>query len=386
MAKAAISAKTFRFDQMATLINDRVENPAESGVERYVGLEHLDAESLRIRRWGEITDVESTKLRFQPDDIIFGKRRVYQRKVAVADFEGICSAHAMVLRAKPDVVLPEFLPFFMQTDQFMGRALGISVGSLSPTINWSALAREEFVLPSIEEQQRLAATLFAMDRAAHRIEDLAKSLAQIEASIIDSFLEEHGNACRFGDIIVSATYGTSARSTNDGSGVPVLGVPNVRRGHLSVAEFNTVELSDAEVARYILATGDLLLVRTNGNPEYVGRCVSVGELPQPFVYASYLIRIRVDQKRLLSPFVTAVINAPSIRRVLRATVRSSAGNYNINTDELKNLFIPVPSLAEQKALLRHLDVLRSQREQVEARLAQLIAMRRSVLEAAAHEL
>ena len=140
-----------RFDQIATQINDRVDNPAEAGVDRYVGLEHLDPDSLRIRRWGEPTDVESTKLRFQPGDIIFGKRRVYQRKVAVADFEGICSAHAMVLRAKPGAVLPEFLPFFMQSDLFMERALSISVGSLSPTINWKALAAEEFLLPPIQE-------------------------------------------------------------------------------------------------------------------------------------------------------------------------------------------------------------------------------------------
>ncbi|GAB1480061.1 hypothetical protein MASR2M74_26330 [Paracoccaceae bacterium] len=60
-----------RSDQIATQINDRVENPAEAGGESYVGLEHLDPDSLRIRRWGEPTDVESTKLRFQPGDIIF---------------------------------------------------------------------------------------------------------------------------------------------------------------------------------------------------------------------------------------------------------------------------------------------------------------------------
>ncbi|WP_131522944.1 restriction endonuclease subunit S [Nitrobacter sp. Nb-311A] len=161
-----------RFDQIATQINERVDNPAEAGVERYVGLEHLDPDSLRIRRWGEPTDVESTKLRFQPGDIIFGKRRVYQRKVAVADFEGICSAHAMVLRAKPGAVLPDFLPFFMQSDLFMERALSISVGSLSPTINWTALAAEEFLLPPIREQSRLVEALSAADKLAEVQHDL----------------------------------------------------------------------------------------------------------------------------------------------------------------------------------------------------------------------
>lgn len=104
-------------------------------MEYYVGLEHLDPDSLRIRRWGSPDDVEATKLCFKSGDIIFGRRRAYQRKLGVAEFDGTCSAHAMVLRAKPEVVLPEFLPFFMQSDLFMNRAVKISVGSLSPTIN-----------------------------------------------------------------------------------------------------------------------------------------------------------------------------------------------------------------------------------------------------------
>jgi hypothetical protein len=65
--------KTYRFDQMAEQINDRVANPAESGVERYVGLEHLDADSLRIRRWGDITDVESTCARHDAQAAVPGE-------------------------------------------------------------------------------------------------------------------------------------------------------------------------------------------------------------------------------------------------------------------------------------------------------------------------
>lgn len=173
-----------RFDQIATQITDRVDNPAEAGVERYVGLEHLDPDSLRIRRWGEPTDVESTKLRFQPGDIIFGKRRVYQRKVALADFEGICSAHAMVLRAKPGAVLSEFLPFFMQSDLFMERALSISVGSLSPTINWKALAAEEFLLPPIQEQARLVELFAALASFTNSLSEAFLKARQCHESLV----------------------------------------------------------------------------------------------------------------------------------------------------------------------------------------------------------
>lgn len=103
--------------------------------------------------------MEATKLVFKKGDIIFGRRRAYQRKLGVAEFDGICSAHAMVLRVDPEVVLPEFLPFFMQSDLFMKRAVEISVGSLSPTINWKTMAVQEFALPPMDEQKRLVVLL-----------------------------------------------------------------------------------------------------------------------------------------------------------------------------------------------------------------------------------
>ena len=162
----------FRFNQMTECLTVRVE-PSETTLERYVGLEHLDPETLKISRWGTPSDVIGEKLHFWPGDIIFGKRRAYQKKLAVADFEGICSAHAMVLRARPEIVLPEFLPFFMQSDMFFERALSISVGSLSPTINWGTLAKQEFPLPPLDEQRRIAEILWAADRAINNFEKLS---------------------------------------------------------------------------------------------------------------------------------------------------------------------------------------------------------------------
>ena len=155
---------TLRFDQFAENIVERVD-PAQTDADIYVGLEHLDPESLKIRRWGTPDDVKGEKLRFRQGDIIFGRRRFYQRKVAVAEFDGICSAHAMVLRAREGVMLQAFLPFFLQSETFFQRAMQISVGSLSPTINWRALARQEFAVPPLDEQHRIAEILWAAEKA-----------------------------------------------------------------------------------------------------------------------------------------------------------------------------------------------------------------------------
>jgi len=174
---------------MAVIVNDRIDDPSEAGVDYYVGLEHLDSDSLTIRRWGSPSDVEASKLQFRAGDIIFGRRRVYQRKLAVAEFDGICSAHAMVLRARPAVALPEFLPFFMQSDLFMERAKEISVGSLSPTINWKTLAKEEFGLPPLEEQRRIAKVLLASNSCGGALRRLARFHETLLRASIDELTE-----------------------------------------------------------------------------------------------------------------------------------------------------------------------------------------------------
>lgn len=156
--------KRMALGEFAESIGVRAE-PKDAQEEIYVGLEHLDPQCPHIRRRGKGSDASGTKLRFREGDIIFGPRRAYQRKLAVAEFDGICSAHAMVVRARSDKVLPEFLPFLMMSDRFMNRAVEISVGSLSPTINWTTLKLEEFDLPPLDQQRRIAEILWAVDEA-----------------------------------------------------------------------------------------------------------------------------------------------------------------------------------------------------------------------------
>jgi type I restriction enzyme S subunit len=152
----------FRFDQIAKSISERVD-PNNTDIKVYIGLQHLDSESLHIKRMGTPADVNGQKLKCYPGDVIFGKRRAYQRKAAIANTEAICSAHAMVLRANPEVIDSKLFPFFLHSDQFMHRAIDISVGSLSPTINWKTLREQDFLLPPKVQQAEIAELLWAMD-------------------------------------------------------------------------------------------------------------------------------------------------------------------------------------------------------------------------------
>ena len=225
------------FGDVAFSVTDRIDNPADAGVERYVGLEHLDSDSLVIRRWGIPGDVTSTKLRFRKGDIIFGRRRVYQRKLAVADFDGICSAHAMVLRVKSGAVLPQFLPFFMQSDLFIERAKAISVGSLSPTINWRTLANEPFALPPLGEQRRIAALLGTSSSVGNALVRLVRSIEHARQSIIDCATEgtrgSRGSRVRMEDLCEMQNGRPFPRSQYSEQGLRLLRPGNLGpNGHL----------------------------------------------------------------------------------------------------------------------------------------------------------
>lgn len=181
--------ETYRFEEIADKISETVD-PRKTDLEVYVGLEHLDAEDIHIRRKGVPADVKGGKLRCYPGDVIFGKRRAYQRKAAIVDFDGICSAHAFVFRANPAVIEHKLFPFFLHSDEFMHRMVDISVGGLSPTINWGDLKHQEFLLPPKAEQARLAKLLWAMDEVIEKDLKLHDSLEQTLESNIET--EIHG--------------------------------------------------------------------------------------------------------------------------------------------------------------------------------------------------
>jgi type I restriction enzyme S subunit len=144
-----------KFGDVVRLSKARCTDPLREGYERFVGLEHLEPGDLRIRRWGNIADGVTFTSVFKPGQVLFGKRRAYQRKVAVADFTGVCSGDIYVLESQDaSVLLPGLLPFICQTDAFFEHAVGTSAGSLSPRTNWTSLAGFEFELPPMGEQRK----------------------------------------------------------------------------------------------------------------------------------------------------------------------------------------------------------------------------------------
>ena len=153
-----------------------------------VGLEHLIPEEVTLTAWDEGSDNTFTKM-FRKGNILFGRRRAYLKKAAVAPFDGICSGDITVIEAIPDRILPELLPFIIQNDDLFDFAVGKSAGSLSPRVKWEHLKNYEFELPDMDKQRELAELLWAMDATKKSYQKL---IAATDELVKSQFIERFG--------------------------------------------------------------------------------------------------------------------------------------------------------------------------------------------------
>ena len=146
-----------------------------------VGLEHLESDCINLLRWDENVENTFSKV-FRKGNVLFGRRRAYLRKAAVAPFDGICSGDITVIEADESKILPELLPFVIQNQSLFDYAVEKSAGSLSPRVKWEHLRNYEFNLPEMEKQRELSALLWSIEntksaysRLITATDDLVKS-------------------------------------------------------------------------------------------------------------------------------------------------------------------------------------------------------------------
>ena len=179
----------YRFDDIAyNITTKRVPTPDDNA--RYIGLEHLDPGELYVKRYGSNVDLKGDKLVMTKGDILFGKRNTYLKRVAIAPFDGLFSAHGMIFHPKEDVIDKRYFPFFINSDAFMDEAIRISVGSLSPTVNWKDLKDLKFDIPPIEEQKQIADKLWIAYDLKSKYANLVESIDEMVKS---QFIEMFGD-------------------------------------------------------------------------------------------------------------------------------------------------------------------------------------------------
>jgi len=183
-------------------------------------------------------------------DILFGKRNTYLKRVAIAPHDGLFSAHGMVLRPNEKVITREFFPFFLSSDYFLDEAIRISVGSLSPTVNWKDLKNLEFEIPDFTEQNKLAKLLSAANSLKEAYENMLVATDEmVRSQFVEMFGTPDNHPDRYevkslgslSDCYAGATPSTKVKDYWENGTISWMSSGEVHMGHVTSTESKITE-------------------------------------------------------------------------------------------------------------------------------------------------
>ena len=328
---------------------DRLNNPYEY----YVAGDHMDSEDLTIHRKGCFTtdDVGPAFIRvFKPGQILYGSRRTYLKKIAVADFEGVCANTTFVFETKdPHAFEQRLLPFIMLSKDFTTWSIAKSKGSTNPYVLFSDLADFEFELPPLEEQKVLVDKLWA----AYRLKEAYKKLLVATDEMVKSqFIEMFENVesyCKLEDLVSDTFPGEWGSEPISENAIKVIRTTNfTNEGYLDLTDVVTRDIEPKKVVRKKLKQGDTILERSGGTKDNpVGRVVFFDEigdyLPNNFTQV-------LRPKESVNPVYLfyALYNSYNLNKAaMRAMASQTTGIQNLSMSDFMAKFIVLPSRNEQ---------------------------------------
>ena len=369
------------FAEVAENVTAVAPEPGVEGLERYVGLDHLDPGSLRIRRFGDVSEGTTFTRRFEKGQVLFGKRRAYQRKAAVAHFDGVCSGDLLVLKPRGRGLRPELMPFLVQSDGFFQHAVRTSAGALSPRTRWSALAEFSFKVPSEEVQGRVGRVLQSVEDARRRMEDAAEDARLlVDATRAEFFSDEKWSRESLEKAVRRGPQNGLTVPKDDRNGpVGMVNMGELFGGEVvSLENLETVQLSDRAMRSHLLEEGDLLFARRSIVAEGAGLCSMVPMAEGPVTFESSIIRVSPDANRALPRFLLHYFRSQPGRRQMRSIARLGAV-AGIAGSDLRHLRVPLPSVGEQEEIVKSIDEIQERARSIAEEAEVLLRLQRALL-------
>ena len=311
-----------------------------------VGLEHLDSGEVELARWDEDAETTFTKA-FSKEQVLFGRRRAYLRKAAVAPFDGVCSGDITVIAPKSNLS-PRLLPFIIQNDALFEHAVTNSAGSLSPRVKWQSLSQFEFELPSIGKQEELADILWAAQETRSHYRQLLTTCGDVVKSQFVEMFESKGYPiCHLSTLASSMRNGLSP-SKSGSYRSKVLTLSAITQGSFNSSAWKDGFFSEEPPADKLVSDEDFYICRGNGNRHLVGAGEYSSSPMKDMVFPDTMIAVRIEQERVILPYLRCAWNQPATRKQIEASAKTTNGTFKINQTALGKVELLVPPLALQK--------------------------------------
>lgn len=365
-----------KFGDVVRQVKDKID-PELSGLDRYVAGEHMDTDDLRIRRWGQIGSGylgPAFHMRFRPGHVLYGSRRTYLRKVAVADFEGICANTTFVIESRDTQVLAqEFLPILMQTEAFHDFSIKNSKGSVNPYINFSDLRDFEFALPPMEEQRRLIAACKAFEEIVEAYELALIALLNYQQSLRETNFGEGITKMQLSDFLSDIQAGKSVVGIDEPpkgkEEKAVLKVSAVGKLAFLPAESKTLIKQNEFLDEHSVHNGDILITRAN-TPDLVGLVCRVTDDHPNLMLSDKTLRL-VPKKDFPGQLLLECLRSRTARQYLKANATGTGGAMkNISQAKLRDMPICLPSQELWEELVLTFDATAAATQEISKRLTQ----------------
>ncbi len=358
--------KKAQLKEIASLRRENIQ-PEDDLCLNYVGLEHIDSGESQLKRWGNASEVKSTKNRFYPDDVLYGKLRVYLDKAVVAEMEGICSTDILVVTANSKTI-PRFLVYLLHTHPLIRHAVATSTGVNHPRTSWNSLGEFTFALPSLPEQRAIAHVLQTIQEAKFtRQREIA--LERERKAALMEYLFSHGTkgesrkqteigeipesweVVKLEDVLSYIGNGLTNKQNKVGDGYPVTRIETISDDCINAERVGYVNnLPNDKVEKYRLCYGDILLSHINSEPQ-LGRAVIFEEEPNFLLHGMNLLRMQANTEIISPFFLNFIFGVYRNRGVFIALASRAVGQSSINQSRMKSLMIPLPSLSEQNIIV-----------------------------------
>lgn len=273
-----------------------------------------------------------------------------------------------------------FVKRYLQSPFYWEQLKDRAAGNALPNVNAKKLTTLRVDIPPLAEQKLIAdkldKLLAQVANLKARLDAIPAILKRFRQSVLAAALSgslaessesgsDHGEVVCIGDLAVDIRYGTSKKCSASKGSTAVLRIPNIVDGSVDKENLKYADFDEKEHSRLALKEGDLLLIRSNGSVDLVGRLAVVSNQDVDFLFAGYLIRLRLDTCRAVPKFVALCLQSPKLRSVIEEKAKSTSGVNNINSKELASLEIPFPTVIEQKEIVRRVNRLFAFADQIE---------------------
>lgn len=338
--------KLVSFGDVAQKQNESVDRETTK-LKRYIGGEHMRSEDLHLREWGDVGENylgPAFTRKFSVGDILYGSRRTYLRKVAVADFEGITANTTFVIKANEGVILKELLPFVMLSEGFAQHSIRNSKGSVNPYINWKDIANYEFLLPPKDQQAKLAELLWATDEV---VESQGGALGELDLLIqseVKAFFEGPFSQCiKLKDVGQWLSGGTPSRSNKGywNGDIPWLSPKDMKTERLG-GSIERISQDAVDGGAKLLPINSILVV-VRGLILAHSFPVGLNTVPAAF---NQDMRALVTSEDFLPELILYFLQFKK-DEVLKMTTTTTHGTKRLASDVFLGMNIPKPSLDQQ---------------------------------------